>query len=170
MFGKILKNLRLERNETQEDVGKAVGVTTSMVGMYETNARKPSYDVLSKIAEYFGCSIDYVVGKSPFKTASETKYSIIVAAMKELLNDEKHEKLIWNTAVEIAELLYTDDTAAFVKELRCDILSALKYRASCEVLSTSLYQTLIITSEYKFDTQATLDRSRPCHWGSVPLI
>jgi transcriptional regulator with XRE-family HTH domain len=50
------------------------------------------------------------------------------------------------------------------------ILSALKYRASYEVLSTSKHQTLVVRPEYKFDAQSALNRSRPCHRGSVPLI
>lgn len=54
--------------------------------------------------------------------------------------------------------------------LLCDILSALKYRASCEVLSTRLYQTLVIASEYKLNTHSALDRSRPCQWGSIPPV
>ncbi len=32
-----------------------------MVGMYETNARKPSYEVLIKIAEFFSVSTDFLL-------------------------------------------------------------------------------------------------------------
>ncbi|HAE91684.1 MAG TPA: XRE family transcriptional regulator [Tissierella sp.] len=70
MFGEILRNLRKEADITQEELGNIVGVTTSMIGMYETNARKPSYEVLLKIAEYFNVTTDYLLGKSDSKTSN----------------------------------------------------------------------------------------------------
>lgn len=63
MLGKRIKKLRKEKNLTQVELSKIIGVTTSMVGMYETDARKPSYEVLLKIAEYFNVSTDYLLGK-----------------------------------------------------------------------------------------------------------
>lgn len=61
MIGERIKELRKEMKITQEELSKNIGVSTSMVGMYETNARKPSYEVLIKIAEYFGVSTDYLL-------------------------------------------------------------------------------------------------------------
>lgn len=64
MIGKKIKELRLSRKMTQEELGKIIGVTTSMIGMYETGARNPSYAVLKKIAEYFNVTTDYLLGCS----------------------------------------------------------------------------------------------------------
>lgn len=64
MLGSVLKGLRAKRGITQEELGKRIGVTTSMVGMYETNVRKPSFDVLIKIAEYFDCTTDFLLGRT----------------------------------------------------------------------------------------------------------
>jgi len=89
MLGKIIKELRKDKGITQEELGKIIGVTTSMVGMYETNARKPSYEVLSKIAEYFDVSTDYLLGKTPFKNESEAYYSISIASIKYLLDNKE---------------------------------------------------------------------------------
>lgn len=62
MLNEKIRKLRKEKNITQEELGKRVGVSTSMIGMYETNARKPSYAVLLKIAEYFNTTTDYLIG------------------------------------------------------------------------------------------------------------
>lgn len=62
LLGKKIKELRREKHITQEELGKKVGVSTSMIGMYETNARKPSYEVLLKISEYFNTTTDYLFG------------------------------------------------------------------------------------------------------------
>lgn len=61
MIGEKIKELRKENGITQEELAKNIDVSTSMVGMYETNARKPSYEVLIKIAKYFKVSTDYLL-------------------------------------------------------------------------------------------------------------
>ncbi|KEI81184.1 helix-turn-helix domain-containing protein [Clostridium botulinum] len=71
MLNERIKELRKEKGITQEELAKHVGVSTSMVGMYETNARKPSYEVLSKIAKYFRVSTDYLLGETDYKTTGE---------------------------------------------------------------------------------------------------
>ena len=86
MLGNILKKLRKEKGITQEELGKILGVTTSMVGMYETNARKPSYEVLLKMADYFGVSTDYLLGKSSDQKEGEmeTEIQLIQKAHKKV--------------------------------------------------------------------------------------
>lgn len=71
MIGEKIKQLRKENDITQEELAKNIGVSTSMVGMYETNSRKPSYDVLVKISKYFKVSTDYLLGKIQYKTYGE---------------------------------------------------------------------------------------------------
>ena len=53
-----LKKLRKKYKITQKVLAEKIDVTTSAVGMYESGARKPSIDVLLKIADYFAISID----------------------------------------------------------------------------------------------------------------
>lgn len=60
-IGEKIKELRKEKGVTQEELAKNIDVSTSMVGMYETDARKPSYEVLIKIATYFEVSTDYLL-------------------------------------------------------------------------------------------------------------
>lgn len=71
MLGDIIKKLRSDKDITQASLGKALGVSTSMVGMYETNVRKPSYDVLNKIADYFDVTVDYLLGKTNMRDSSD---------------------------------------------------------------------------------------------------
>jgi len=61
LIGKIIKRLRKDKNITQADLAKAVGVTTSSIGMYETEVRKPSYEVIVKLAKYFNVTTDYLL-------------------------------------------------------------------------------------------------------------
>lgn len=43
------------------ELGEAVGVSESMIGMIETGRRKPSYELLLKLGEELDCGVDYLV-------------------------------------------------------------------------------------------------------------
>lgn len=60
-FSQRLKQLRTEKHLTQAQVAQRIGVTASMVSSYETDIRLPSYEVLVKIANVFGVTIDYLL-------------------------------------------------------------------------------------------------------------
>ncbi|WP_287164113.1 helix-turn-helix transcriptional regulator [Clostridium sp.] len=79
LLGDKIKKLRKSKNITQEELGKNIGVTTSMVGMYETNARKPSYEVLIKIAEFFSVSTDFLLN-------TEEKLDMTLDSVKKVYN------------------------------------------------------------------------------------
>ena len=61
-FGSRLKQLRLAKHMSQEQLAKRLTVTKSMISAYENAVRMPSYDVLVKIAAFFNVSIDYLLG------------------------------------------------------------------------------------------------------------
>ncbi len=63
MFGERLKRLRTGSRMTQAEVAQRLGISTSAVGMYEQNRREPSYDLLNKISELFGVSIDFLLSR-----------------------------------------------------------------------------------------------------------
>lgn len=57
-----IRELRLSRGMTQEDLGKVLNVQKSAVSKYETGRASLTEDVLLAIAAYFGVSTDYVLG------------------------------------------------------------------------------------------------------------
>ncbi len=59
-----LRELRKERNLRQRDVAEQVGVSAQSYGYYENGINKPDPDMLVKLADFFGCSLDYLVGRS----------------------------------------------------------------------------------------------------------
>ena len=67
-LGTRLKELRLEREWTQGQVGKRVGGTASIISAYETGIRQPSYEVLIRLAHLYDVSSDYLLGISGKKT------------------------------------------------------------------------------------------------------
>lgn len=64
-FSQRLKQLRKDKHLTQAQVAKRIGVTASMVSSYETDIRLPSYEVMVRIADVFGVTVDYLLCRQP---------------------------------------------------------------------------------------------------------
>ena len=59
MFKDKLKQLRGERNLTQAEIAKAIGVSAATIGNYEQGTREPrNNEMWQKLANYFGVSVD----------------------------------------------------------------------------------------------------------------
>lgn len=67
-FGENLKKLRKSRNLTQKELGAKVGLSKAVVSKYETSMGYPTFDVLIRIAQYFGVTTDYLLGVGGCKT------------------------------------------------------------------------------------------------------
>ena len=61
-FGMRIQQLRMDRNMSQEALGKKLGRSKSVVCGYENNLRVPPLDILVQIAVIFNVSLDYLVG------------------------------------------------------------------------------------------------------------
>lgn len=67
-FGNVLRILRKSHNMTQAELGTRVGLSKAVVSKYENSLGYPTYDILIKIANYFGVTTDYLLGVSKGKT------------------------------------------------------------------------------------------------------
>ena len=65
-FKDRLRELRIERGVTQEEVGKAVNTSKMAVSHWEKGHSEPSIAQLILLTEYFGVSADYLIGKNDF--------------------------------------------------------------------------------------------------------
>jgi len=63
-LGKRLKTARNSKGLTQEEVAKKIGITFQALSNYERDYRDPDTALLAKIAETYGVSIDYLLGRS----------------------------------------------------------------------------------------------------------
>ena len=59
----ILKDLRSEQGLTQKELSKKIGITASAIGFLENGQREPMASTLLAYANYFGVSIDYLMGR-----------------------------------------------------------------------------------------------------------
>lgn len=67
MFAERLTELRKEKGLTQDELGKILGFRDSTISQYETGKRKPDQETLTKIADYFDVTTDYLLGRSDIR-------------------------------------------------------------------------------------------------------
>jgi len=70
-FGERLLKLREERNETQQQLADAIGITRQSISRYETNDRTPNIDLVYNIAKHYNVSADYLLGLSDVKSTEQ---------------------------------------------------------------------------------------------------
>ena len=63
-FGEILMQLRQERHLSQAELGNVIFVSGGTISNYEKGVHYPDVEELVALAEYFGVSIDYLLGRS----------------------------------------------------------------------------------------------------------
>lgn len=70
MFKVRLKALRESAGMTQQEFADSFGVSKGTIGMWESGAREPkSFEDLRRIADFFGVSTDYLLGRDEKKPA-----------------------------------------------------------------------------------------------------
>ena len=62
-FGLHLKSLRKEKGLTQKQLGTNIGSSERGIQQYELGERKPGFDALIALADFFEVSLDYLVGR-----------------------------------------------------------------------------------------------------------
>ena len=71
MLAERLKKLRNDKDVFQKDVASYLGITTSAYGFYEQGERTPDPETLQKLADYFECSVDYLLGRSSIRNPNK---------------------------------------------------------------------------------------------------
>lgn len=66
IFAERLKELRKEKNLSQQQMAEILFIKQQSYARYEKNTSEPSYEMLVTIAKYFKVSIDYLLGVTDY--------------------------------------------------------------------------------------------------------
>ena len=100
-----LKELRKENKKTQLEIAELLHTTSQSYGRYELEISEPTIDTLCKLADYYGVSLDYLVGRehaNDFAYLSEQE-KIIVTTFRQMNNDNKLRYLAEGQGILIAQ-------------------------------------------------------------------
>ena len=58
-----MKDIRLKRGMTQEELANRIGISQSQIARYENGDSEPTLDTLRKLSEELNCTLDELIGK-----------------------------------------------------------------------------------------------------------
>jgi len=98
-FSDRLRALRAEKGMKQAELGTALGVSASAVSYWESGRGVPHLDTIQQLADHFGVSMDYMLGKTdyrkvevPAETISEPLAILMRGDLKRLPPDARRTR------------------------------------------------------------------------------
>lgn len=79
-FGQLLAVLREEKGIPQKELASQLNISISTVSNYENGVHCPDFNMLCRIADYFGVTTDYLLGR--------TKYPYDLAKLNQVLSKD----------------------------------------------------------------------------------
>lgn len=119
-FPRLLCLLRKENNLTQEQLAKKLSLSQTTLSYYENGSRDCCLPVLIKIADFFGVSTDYLLGRTPIRSMADVKANEIPDNQN--TQTEKaaiisfNKKLVVNSVDVLYSLISECENAVLVKE------------------------------------------------------
>lgn len=122
MFADRLRSVRAERGLSQAELSEALGISRSALSGYESGRKlEPDYGTLTKIADYFGVSVDWLLGRTEVRhmrasdvcTIDDLKHYLGVHDAIRIAAEREDDSIPW-TEEEI------EDVRRFIRFLRTE--------------------------------------------------
>ena len=111
-FGEILCELREEIGLTQKQLASKLHMAPTTISSYETSKILPPPDKLIALADYFGVTTDYLLGRSPYNINTS------------ILHEKLYEDMTIGDFVEDFKLL-----SAKQKQAAATVIDDMRFRA-----------------------------------------
>lgn len=101
LSGKRLKELRIRKGLSQEQLGEIVGVTKVSICGYESGSRVPSLETFELMTELFETTADYLLGREITVRDDNTRKYVKSISQDdvELISELKHYNNLYNTII-----------------------------------------------------------------------
>lgn len=112
MIGAQISKLRKENSITQEELAKNLDVSAQAVSKWE-NGGAPDMEMMPRIADYFGVSIDYLFGRKKAKEETNFAQKDFIERLDSLQKQISENSLfLYNDTIKsLVALEFTDDDA-----------------------------------------------------------
>lgn len=106
-FKDRIKSLRREKNMTQSQLAAFLGKSEGAVRAWEIDRSKPDVDTLLKLAEYFNCTTDYLLGRDDYRNDKEKNdISALNGTLNQIISKMPNVKELFEDLVHFLE--FTD--------------------------------------------------------------
>ena len=96
-FGDRLKQIRIERNMSQEEFASLLGTSKQVISRYETNQRTPKITVANEYAEKLGVPLNLLLGEEDNTSEKDVTFDDFTYALHaetQELTEENKQKLL----------------------------------------------------------------------------
>ena len=172
-IGTNIKRLRMNKQVTQEQLGEVLGVSGQAVSKWENESALPDITFLPRLAEYFGISIDELMGyKLNALTYKEqfVKFMLGNGILKtgefELKHGQKKNYYLdtekFTTNAQIAKIGEYFADCIRENNLECDVVMGLAYHgiAFSTATACALFNKYGVTVDYCFDRKVADSKGR----------
>ena len=83
MLSEQIKKFRTQKKMSQQELGSVLKVIKQTVSSWETGNSKPSHDLLEKMADFFGVTVNEMYGRSDAKSTIEEEWPDVVQVLRE---------------------------------------------------------------------------------------
>lgn len=90
VFAERIKKLRIEKKMTQQELGSKFGLTSTGVSYWESGKAIPNMEMMNKLSDFFGVTIDYLIGKNEL---DENDEGMILFRKAEKVNESDKQKM-----------------------------------------------------------------------------
>ena len=95
-FAQRLRELRKDNNISQKKLSSYLNFGYTAIANYESGRNQPSLDTVKKIAQFFGVTVDYLIGASDYprseKDITEKEEELLMIFRR--INDEERDALL----------------------------------------------------------------------------
>lgn len=156
----ILKSLRKSNGyNTLQEFCAAVDINFSTYQNYEAGKRIPTAEILIKLADFYGVTVDYLLGRP---TSMGLKSPLDEFAQREHL--KMLEKLFMKKYFSLTDE-QRDKVILFLRELVDDVITAEEARSQMEVVRVAAYQnpagSVPREAEYPQEMLDDMDKNAP---------
>ena len=105
LIGRRIRDMRIEKGLSQQELGDIIGVTKVSICGYENGTRTPSLETFSLLADTFGTTTDFLLGREIPVICEDTKEYIgsISSADIELIQELRHYPALYDKLINDAK-------------------------------------------------------------------
>ena len=99
LIGKRIRDMRIEKGLSQQELGDIIGVTKVSICGYENGTRTPSLETFALLADTFGTTTDYLLGREVPIIFEDTKEYVgsISSDDIELIQEIRHYPALYDS-------------------------------------------------------------------------
>lgn len=148
-FASMLKQLREQSRLSQKDIADYLGITRQAVASYELAKREPDYEILKKLADYFGVSIDYILGRANCRDLNALTVGNNIDLIK---GNFTYKELSQDISAKIGALIFPDMLELYAKGERMPFVGTIKILAKYAKVRDSFF--------YHYNTPETYEKEK----------